>query len=331
MWYKQISTDSDVVISSRVRFARNIYEYKFPHIMEKDDLLKIISIVENSIDKNNYKLLRLKDIDKTTKASLVEQHLVSKEFILNEDAAIVTNEDSTIVAMINEEDHLRIQSFESGFNIDKCYDKLVEFTNQLNKKLKFAHSDKYGYITACPTNLGSGMRASVMLHLPALYKVGILPELFNQVASIGVSIRGLYGENTVGEGYIYQVSNQKTLGISDRDIISNLEVIVMSIVEQERKARQILLKSSINIEDEVYRAYGILKNARLITDEEAIKLLSKLRLGVAMNIINDIDLKKVQSIMQDIEPNTLKLLLKKDLSKSEEESNRAEYIRKEIE
>ena len=330
MWYKEVSKDSDVVISSRVRFARSIANLKFPHIMNTQELRKVMDLVDKSVDSNKYTTLKMKDIDETTKGSLVEQHLISKEFVMQEEGEVVFNKDSSLVMMVNEEDHLRIQTFASGFNIDECYNKLIKFTNGLNKKIDFAISDKYGYLVSCPTNVGSAMRVSVMLHLPALAKLNLLNDLLDQAASIGFSVRGLYGENTSGIGYIYQISNQKTLGITNEDIISNLKLVISSIIEQERKARKILESEDLWLEDAVYRAYGILKNSRIITSKEALKLLSDLRLGVSMNMLKDIKLEKVQSLITQIEPYTLRKILGSNFNEQEENIKRAEYIRKEL-
>lgn len=330
MWFKEVAKDSDVVISSRIRFARNIRGYKFSSIIEDKDKKEIIELLDKKLDKTKYSLLRMNNIDDMNKLSLMEQHVISKEFVPNDMGAIITNEDNSIVAMVNEEDHLRIQAFEPGFNIDKCYKKLEEFTNCLEKKIEFCKNEKYGYITSCPTNVGSGMRVSVLLHLPALARIGLLNKLLDQAASIGVSVRGLYGENTSGDGYMYQISNQKTLGVSDENIISTLKAIVTSIIEQERKAREVLKNGNIQFEDEVFRAYGILKNARVITEEEALKLLSKVRLGVSTDMIKDINLEKVQKLMMEILSNTLRVTLKKDLSRKEELIARANYIREEL-
>lgn len=330
MWFKEISKDSDIVISSRIRFARNIKGYKFPSIMNDDERKDIINLLEKKLDNKKYSLLRMNNIDDITKLSLMEQHIISKEFVPNDMGAIITNKDNSIVAMVNEEDHLRIQSFEPGFNIDKCYEKLEEFTDSLEKKLEFCKNEKYGYITSCPTNVGSGMRVSVLLHLPALARIGLLNKLLDQAASIGVSVRGLYGENTNGDGYMYQISNQKTLGMTDENIISGLKAIVTSIIEQERKAREVLKDGNIHFEDEIFRAYGILKNARVITEEESLKLLSKVRLGVSIGMIEDITLDQIQKLMVETLSNTLRLTLKKDLSRKEELVARANYIREEL-
>lgn len=330
MWFKNIAKDSDVVISSRVRYARSIDPYKFPHIMNSKEQNQMVSLVEKSIDKDKYHFFKMKDIDSNTQNALMEQHLISKEFIGNESGALVTNEDNSIVVMVNEEDHLRMQSFAAGFNIDQCYEKLNEFVSTLHG-ITFAKNENYGYITSCPTNVGSGMRVSVILHLPALANLGLVNKILDQAASIGFAVRGLYGENTSGIGNMYQISNQKTLGMTDQDIISNLKAVVTTIVEQERKARQVLLETDEKLEDSIYRAYGILKYARIISMEEALKLLSKVRVGVAMKVIEGLSLEKVQSLMIDIGTSTLKTILKKDYSKEEEDLKRGEYIRKELE
>ncbi len=330
MWVKEIAKDSDVVMYSRVRFARNIKGYKFPNIMSADEKEEVIKLLADKIDKNKYKLLKMQDIDEVNKLSLVEQRIISKEFLKSRHGAVITNDTNSIVAMVNEEDHLRIQAFKPGFDIDSCYDELVKVTDELESKIDVIKNEKYGYITACPTNVGSGMRVSVLLHLPALAKVGLLDKLLDQAASIGVSVRGLYGENSTGDGYMYQISNQKTLGMSDENIISGIKAIVTSIVEQERKAREILKNKNIRFEDDICRAYGILKNARLLGEEEALNLLSKLRLGVSIGLVKEVDLEKVQGLMVDILENTLKVVLKKDLSKQEDLIERAKYVREEL-
>lgn len=330
MWFREISKDSDVVISTRLRFARTIDGYKFPNVMKKEEKQTLLNKINSSIDKKKYDFLKIDDIDETTLGSLVEEHLISKELLNLTDSAIIMNKDSSIVAMVNEEDHLRIQAFESGFDIDKCYNNLCEFTDSLENNIKFAINDKYGYITACPSNVGAAMRVSVMLHLPALAKLGLLSKIIDEATSMGLSVRGLYGENTSGYGHIYQISNRQTLGLSDKDIINKTKAIVTAIISQERKARNVLKENSIHLSDEIYRALGVLKNARIMSDDEAFKLLSKVRLGVSMEIVDGVSLEKIQSLMINTKENTLKTVLKEDLSREEEDIKRAEYIRGEL-
>lgn len=330
MWFREISKDSDVVISTRIRYARSIDGYNFPNNMSKSKKEEIIDKIAKAINKKEYNFFKTESIDKTTLLSLVEQRLISKELVNMNSTGIITNKDSSIVAMVNEEDHLRIQSFKSGFDIDTCYNSLKEFTDMLNKKINFVYSEKYGYITSCPTNVGAAMRVSVMLHLPALAKLGLLSKIIDDATSMGLSVRGMYGENTSGYGHMYQISNRQTLGLSDENIIKKTKAIVSSIIAQERKARTVLKENSIYLSDEIYRALGILQNARIISDDEALKLLSKVRLGISMKIVEGITLDKIQALMIDTQDNTLKTILKQDMSREEEEIKRAKYIRKEL-
>lgn len=329
MWYNDKGKDYDVVISTRVRFARNIAEYKFPNIMSSKEKNNVIEKIGSSVDSSKYKILKMKDIDEITQESLKEKHLISKEFIGNINGAIITNDDNSIVSMINEEDHLRIQSFGAGFCTRECYQKLKEFTDELNEKVKFAENDNYGYLTSCPSNVGSGMRVSVMLHLPALAKLGLLNKLFSQATDIGMSVRGMYGENSSGSGNLFQISNGRTLGMTNENIISNLEAVITTIIEQERKARSVIKKNDYLMEDEVYRAYGILKYSRSISVDEALSLLSKVRLGISMQYINNIRLEQVTTLMVDVQDNSLQLILKETIE-NDENIKRAEYIRKEM-
>lgn len=329
MWYKDSGKDYDVVISTRIRFARNIADLKFPNIMTNKDKSNVIDKLNSCIDTSKYKLLKMKDIDDVTQESLKEKHLISKEFVGNNYGAIITNDDNSIVTMVNEEDHLRIQSFGAGFCAKDCYKKLKDFTEELNKNIKFAKSDNYGYLTSCPSNVGSGMRVSVMLHLPALAKLGLLNKLFAQATDIGMSVRGMYGENSTGSGNLYQISNGRTLGMTDENIISNLEAVITTIIEQERKARSVINKSNYLTQDEVYRAYGVLKYSRSISVEEALNLLSKVRLGISIQTIKETTLENITSLMLDVQDNSLQLILKETIDNTED-IKRAEYIRKEL-
>lgn len=334
MWYSNISNYSEVVVSTRVRLARNFSKYNFTNIISKKDSKNVIGLVEDLVKSTSYKFFNMNDIDNITKKSLVEEHLISKEFELDYgekiEKAVVTNNDSTLVVMINEEDHMRIQSFSSGLNIEDCYKKAQVFSDIIEKNEKLAYNKDYGYLTACPTNVGSAMRVSVMLHLPALARLGILTKLLEDVSSLGITVRGLYGENTKAYANMYQISNQKTLGETDEEIIYRVKNIVLSIIEHEKKARKVLLENSIKLEDEMYRVYGVLKSARMISSEEALDLLSRLRLAAAMKIIPNLKLENVQKLLVLVQPYSFKKIVKEELSSVEELIKRAEYIRKEI-
>lgn len=329
MWYYNIDSEG-IAISSRVRIARNIEGYNFPHLMSGNEINKIFTNINSSLDKD-MKLLKLKDIDNITLNSLVERHLISKEFMSNlEKRAIVLNDDLSLAIMINEEDHLRIQGFSSSNNIKLAYKIAKEAEEKISKKLEYAKHDKFGYLTACPTNVGSGLRVSVMLHLPALTYLGYMSKLLSDAATFGIAIRGLYGENTKANGNIYQISNQRTMGMTDDEVISNVEKIVNNIIKQEKKARNILMQDKITFEDKIMRALGVLKYARRIDTLEAEKNISLVRLGIEQGIIKDIDINKLQKISVNIYPNMLKLELKNDMDENTRDEKRAEYIRKEL-
>ncbi len=319
---------NDVVLTTRIRLARNIKGYRFPNNMidkQKNEILKYLK------DKLNgkYNILELNNIDDVTKKSLFETHMISKELLNSNETALILDEKNNITTMINEEDHLRIQAFENGFNIDKAYDEIKNFDRILDENVEYAYNERYGYITACPTCIGTGMRVSVMLHLPALQKIRALDKIFSEISNLGISIRGMYGENSNGDGNIYQISNQKTLGVSEEEIIEQVKQVTKYIVNQERKARDII-KNKIEIKDEVYRSYGILNSAYLISKNEAMELLSNVRMGVNMELIDKTTLDKVDKIIKNIGKNTLRKNLKDNFPREQENLKRAEYIKNNI-
>lgn len=323
-----MDTLNDVVLTTRIRLARNIKGYRFPNNMTGKHKKEVLNYIKERV-KDKYNLLELNNIDDITKKSLFETHVISKELLNEEDSALIIDEENNITAMINEEDHLRIQAFENGFNVDKAYENISSFDNYLASKLEYAYSDSYGYITACPTCIGTGMRVSVMLHLPALEKMGVLNKIFNEITNLGISVRGMYGENTNGEGAIYQISNQKTLGVTEQDIIEQVKQVTKYIAKQERKARDII-KEKIETKDDIFRSYGILKNAYIVSKKEAMRLLSNVRMGINMEEIKDINLDEIDKIIKNIGKNTLRKNLKEDFSPEQENIKRAEYIRENI-
>lgn len=323
-----MDTLNDVVLTTRIRFARNIKGYRFPYNMIDKQKKEVLDYISERI-KDKYNLLELNNMDEVTKKSLVETHVISKELLNSNNSALIIDEEKNITAMINEEDHLRIQAFTDGFNIDKAYENITSFDNYLASKLEYAYSENYGYITACPTCIGTGMRVSVMLHLPALEKIGALNKIFNEITNLGISVRGMYGENTNGEGAIYQISNQKTLGVSKKDIIEQVKQVATYVTKQERKARQIL-KDKIETKDDIYRSYGILKNAYIVSKKEAMRLLSNVRMGINMDEIKDVKVEVVDKIIKNIGKNTLRKNLKEHFGREQENIKRAEYIRENI-
>ena len=319
---------NDVVLTTRIRLARNVKGYKFPYNMTDKERKTLLNEVKEKL-KDKCTILELDNIDDVTKKSLVEKHEISKELLQNSSTAIITDESKHLVTMVNEEDHFRIQSFTSGFNVDEAYENILEVDRLIGNNIEYATSEEYGYITACPTCIGTGMRVSVMLHLPGLEKIGLINKIFNEISNLGISIRGIYGENTKGEGSIYQISNQKTLGVTEEQIIEQVKQVTHYIVKQERKARE-LLKSREDVKDEIMRSVGIIKYATQLFMKEAMQLLSNIRLGINIGYIEDITLEKIDDLINNIGINTLRKNLKENFAKEEENSKRAEYVKKNI-
>ncbi len=331
-WYLQSGKDSDVVISSRVRLARNIEEYPFMTKLTSKQAEEILQKIKEITPSIGYGLtfINLNDIDNITKLSLVEKHIISPEFAVNKDkiSAILMNEEENICIMINEEDHIRMQVFSSGLDLENLKNLAVEIDEKLDSMLKLAVHEKYGYLTACPTNVGTGMRASVMVHLPALTMTGNIGKILNIVNSFGMNIRGIYGEGTQSQGDIYQISNNQTLGLTEEDIIKNINTITQKVIEQERMARKYLAKKSIDLEDIVYRAYGTLYYAKKLSLEECQKLLSYVKLGTDLGIMQEVNDSKVTKLYLYANPANLQKYVGKQLDGYEREIKRPEVLRK---
>jgi len=330
-WYLQNGKESDVVVSSRIRLARNLNNFPFITRAKKEDLENIEEKIKEITPSIGYGIhfLKLKDIDDITRMSLVEKHIISPNFALKEqsDGAILINDEENISIMINEEDHLRIQVLGAGFDIDNLINFAIEIDEKLSKNLDYAYSEKYGFLTACPTNVGTGLRASVMVHLPALTKTGNIQKILEVINNFGMNIRGVYGEGTKAYGDMYQVSNKQALGISEKEIIKNLKLIIEKIIEQERLARKILAKEQIELEDNVYRAYGILSNCKKISSEEARELLSSVKLGTDMGIIKELNDLKVKKLQLYTKPANLQKYLGEKIDEYTRDIKRAEVIK----
>lgn len=330
-WYLQSGKESDVVVSSRIRLARNIIEYPFETRCSKKENEEIVNKIKEVLPSIGYglKILKLKDMDDITKMSLVEKRLVSPDFVMNKNdiGAIAINEEENICIMINEEDHLRLQVFAPGFEIEELLKLMVEIDTKFGKALNYAYNDKYGYLTACPTNVGTGMRVSVMVHLPALTKTGNIQKVLHIINNFGMNIRGIYGEGSKAAGDMYQISNKQTLGVSEEEIINNMKIIVEKIIEQERLARKYLAKHSIELEDKVYRSFGIISNCKKISSEEAREILSDVKLGTDLGIIKELDDLKVKKLYLYIKPANLQKYLGEVNDNYERDIKRAEVIK----
>lgn len=330
-WYLQSGKESDVAISTRIRFARNLNGFKF-NLTEKQDIEKLENKIKDSLYGIGYglKFFKLSDMDNITKMSLVEKNILSPEFVMkkNDIGSILINDEENICIMINEEDHLRIQVFSAGFDIENTLNLAIELDEKLNETLGYAVSKQYGYLTQSPSDCGTGLRASVMVHLPGLKLTENIEKVFHAISNFGINIRGIYGENSKSIGDIFQISNEQSLGISEKEIAKNLKVIVEKVINQERSARKLLGKNAIDLEDKVYRSYGVLSNCRKIGLNETLELLSDVKLGVDLGILKEISDAKVQKLYILTKPANLQKYFGNTYETVERDSKRAELIKK---
>lgn len=332
------SNGSDVVISSRVRLARNLNDFPFPLKMTKEHELKVLDRVRDSVlnnkksQKNKFTFIDIGQLDALNRQVLLEKHLISPDMAQStRERGVLLSGDGTISIMINEEDHVRLQCIYHGMKIDDAWKRCSEIDSLLEEKVDFAFSREYGYLTCCPTNAGTGIRASAMLHLPALTMTGYIKNLLEACRKLGVAVRGLYGENSEASGNMFQISNQVTLGQSEEEIISSISRIVEQIVDQERTIRNDMLKQNpYRFEDKVYRSLGLVSNARILSTEEALKLLSDVRLGVDMGIIMNVKKEILDNLLVAIQPANLQKSFGKMLNPEERDIKRAEIVRKSL-
>ena len=292
-WYTQNAPENDVVISTRVRLARNLSGVPFPSRMTSTQRTEVNERIKRAISESNtpfarsLKYIAMKDVPEIERYSMVERHIISREFASNcEDGAIILSEDETISVMIGEEDHIRIQVILGGLQLEKAYDIAESIDALLCGTLDLAFDERLGFLTECPTNLGTGLRASVMLHLPVTESTGEISALADSINKIGFTVRGMYGEGSKAVASIYQISNQITLGISEKNAIDNLKIITTQLIDKERSLRGQI--EPINAEDLSMRAMGILQNARILSSEEMMKRLGEIKLGIGLGIIEDI-------------------------------------------
>lgn len=330
-WYLQNGKDSDVVVSSRVRLVRNLKGFKYLNKCTKPEQEKILEIIKEIVPSIGYglKYIDLNDLDDITKVSLVEKNLISPDFITDDKTrkAILINDEENICIMINDEDHLKMQVFSSGQELENLMNLIIEIDEKIGEMVNYSYSKRFGYLSASPINIGTGMKASVIVHLPALTLTGNLPKMLRIINNMGMSIKGVYGEGTQNSGDLYQISSNQTIGVTEKEIISGVKSITEKVIEQERLARKYLCKNQIEIEDRVYRAYGILSNALKISAEECRKLLSEVKLGTDLGIIKELDDSKVRKLELYTKSGNLQKYTGKTLDVYEREIKRAEIIK----
>ena len=328
-WYIEQGKDSDVVLSTRVRLARNIEDYPFVNKLDterKNELNKSVRDVLLPSD-SSLSYIEMSSLSDIQKISMAERHLISPEYTSSSDGrALILSENEDVSIMLNEEDHIRLQVIKSGFDLESAYKKADEIDNVLSSKLNIAFDERLGFLTQCVTNLGTGMRASLMLHLPAMTKQGVISRLASTVSKLGLTIRGAYGEGSSYNGDIYQLSNQITLGISEKEALFNLESIAKQLIEQERNARKELVED-VSYLDNIWRSYGILKHTRKISCSEFMELISLVRVGLFENIL-DVDVEKINELTVCMQPATINAAGQENLQPAQRDIYRADEIRK---
>ena len=332
-WYEDIGEYGDIAVSTRVRLARNLKVYPFPGRMSEQQEMELLdsvsSFLTGTAGGSAFRFVNISDQDPITVGSMVEHHLISPELAIKRGRrGVVLSENNSVCIMINEEDHLRIQSIISGLNLKDCMVEVSRLDDLLDGSFHYAWSDQLGYLTHCPTNLGTGLRASVMLHLPSHTETGEIRTLVTNLGKLGFAVRGLYGEGSKAAGSLYQVSNQMTLGLSETETVDRLDEVVRNTIERERTLRKIIgEKNTVYLEDRIWRAYGILSHCRRITGEEAMNLLSDLRTGVAMDLLKSIPLSGLNKLISDIQSNSICSTEGKPLSEPARNIKRAGLIR----
>jgi protein arginine kinase len=331
-WLKADGPYSDIVISSRVRLARNIEGIPFSHWAKEGDLERVIQLVDEARSKSKYlvnaEVVRLSDLSSIDRLFLIERHLISPELSAHRKGEVIIGDKEMLSAMVNEEDHLRIQAMSSGLQLLPSWQILNRLDDELSEGLNYAVSTEWGYLTACPTNVGTGMRASVMVHLPALTLTEQIKKMPKAISQLGLALRGFYGEGTSPLGDLFQISNQITLGQREEEIVDNIERITRQIIGHEKRIQESLLKKSrVKIEDKIHRAYAILKGARIISSHEAMEHISMIRMGVRMGMLDGIGFDLLNRLLIIIHPGHIQKYNKREMGEEERDVVRAEMIR----
>ncbi|MFJ7978473.1 protein arginine kinase [Peribacillus sp. NPDC096379] len=337
-WWNEAGPDADIVRSSRIRLARNFRDYKFPTIYNKEEANEIMELVKEKLEKSNatvvgnLELFELEKLEPLERQVLVEKHLISPN--LAEDslcAACLLSENEEISIMVNEEEHIRIQCMVSGLQLTEALEVANKYDDWVEQQIDYAYDEERGYLTSCPTNVGTGLRASVMMHLPGLVLTRQINKIIPAINQLGLVVRGMYGEGSSAVGNIFQISNQITLGKSEKDIVEDLTSVVQQIIAQERSAREALVKTShIQLEDRVYRSLGVLLNARIIESIEAATCISDVSLGIDLGYIKNIEKSVMNELMILTQPGFLQKYAGGPLQPYERDVRRASLIRERL-
>ena len=335
-WYEKPGAYDDIILSTRVRLARNIEQLPFHTRITDEQRHQLNHLIREALSTahfgdNPLSFIALPDQPDVEILSLVENHAISPDFAERpENKLLVLSKNHDISIMVGEEDHLRIQVMQSGLALEQALQLANQVDDLLDEHLTYAFDEEFGYLTACPTNLGTGLRASVMIHLPALEKANAISQLANTIAKLGLTIRGTYGEGSRAKGSVYQISNQITLGISEEMAIQNLQSIVLQIVTQERSTREAIWHDRLALEDLVYRSLGVLRSARLLSGEEYETMSSNVRLGASMGVLQDFDMAVINRLNAMTGSATICLEHKEMLQPAQRDAARAALVRREL-
>lgn len=334
-WMAAHGEHSDIVMSTRIRLARNLTGYRFPIAFTEDDAMAVDKATAGVLvdsKQPNYSYMKMSELPSLERLVLVEKHLISPH-LANPDryGAVILSEDETVSVMVNEEDHIRIQCIYPGLQLRAAYEKADAVDDLLESELAYAFDEDFGYMTSCPSNTGTGMRASVMMHLPALTMTKQIDRIIPAISRLGMVVRGSYGEGSDAPGNVYQVSNQTTLGRTEQEILVDLGNITSRLIAHERKSREVLLaKSRLALENRLFRSLGTIVYARLLPSGEAARCLSDVRLGIDLGIIQDVDVSILNELMIFMQPGFLQQFAGTELSQEERDIFRAKLFRERL-
>ncbi|MBF4500935.1 protein arginine kinase [Savagea sp. SN6] len=331
-WMQGGGEQSDIVMSTRIRLARNIQGIKFPTMFTKDDAMEVRKRVKEALQEEVHEWIDMNEISALERQVLVEKHIISPDLANKKDiGSVALSEDQKQSILINEEDHLRIQCIYPGLQLERAYEQAELVDHYLESPLKFAFDGEFGYLTSCPSNTGTGMRASVMMHLPALTITRQMERVIPAISRLGIVVRGSYGEGSEAPGNIYQISNQITLGKTEHEILQELKHIVMRLISHERRSRDMLLQQSrIALENKLFRSLGTITYARLLPSSEAAKCLSDVRLGIDLGLIQDVDMSILNELMIFMQPAFLQQYANAELNADERDVFRAKLFRERL-
>lgn len=335
-WLKGEGAKANIAISTRIRLARNIeghlYFDRATGSQREATMKSVMAAAKRTKNLAKALFIKMRDTSDLDRQFLVERHLMSKEHTQDiAEKGLIVDESEIVSVMLNEEDHVRLQVLRSGFSLMESWSIADTIDTEMGQYIPFDYSNKFGYLTSCPTNTGTGLRASVMLHLPAIVMTSQVDNVYQAISKVGLTMRGFYGEGTEALGDFFQLSNQVALGHSEMDILDNLQRIIQKIVASEEATRADLAKKrKQEISDRIFRSYGTLKSARIITTGEAIKLLSAVRLGIDMGLVKEIDIAGINEILILSQPAHLQKSSGQDLGRYERDTQRADLIRKRL-